>query len=779
LNEYINKQKEYIPELDGLRVTNDKGDIICGDRVSTEPQINLSDRKIFIWSRNNPKAGIVVGPAAFGRLTKQWVIQLAQRINNPDGSFAGIVFGAISVNYITKLFTSFDIGKNGVLTLRDGELAVMARYPEPRGMTSVVGNKLVSHELNTLIQNGITSGTYTNPGSIDPIKRIFSFSKLPHYPLYVTAGLATRDFLAPWHTEVKLTVSLVSLFFFGSLVSAWFVYRNRKRETMAAAEITHYRDHLETTVKQRTLDLEVKNELLAKEIDLRKQVEDELRKAKVVMDKVSDSVCWITGDGRYVYVNDSGCNMHGYRREELLAMSVSDIRIHFPPDVWKSHWEKLRQEGSLQYETVNKTRDGHEFPVEIMENYLNIDGVEFDCSIIRDISERKEAEAQKQELTVQLNQSQKLESLGRLAGGIAHDFNNLLTPILGYAELIKGKMAPDNCDYGKIDLIMQAADKAKILTQEILSFSRKQILEMKIVDMNEVVTRFYTILRRTIHENVSIRLHLTEEVCAIRADRNQLEQIILNLAINGQDAIQDQGVIAIETDVVMLDNEYARQHAEVVPGKYLMLAITDDGCGMNQETYEHIFEPFFTTKGMGKGTGLGLAMVFGLVKQHGGHIWVYSEVGEGTVFKLYFPTVDDLPIGEATVESESLQINSCDYTILVVEDNVMVRNLVCDMLTNSGLKILIAVSAVHALTVSNTHHVDLLLSDVIMPEMNGPELYERLLADHPGLKVLYMSGYTNNVIVHHGVLCDGINFIQKPFTINDLTNKIVTVLENS
>lgn len=776
INEFILDQKELVPELEGLRIANPRGQVVYGGRVVTGSLVSVADRDFFIQARNNPKSGLFISKPVFGRVSQKWVFNIVRCINNPDGSFAGIAFAAISLDYISKIFSSFDLGKNGVITLRDGELAVIVRHPIPPGGGNISGSKTVSHELRAMVQAGQTSGSYKIHSAFDAIERIFSFNKVSNYPMYINVGLATSDYIVPWRNEAVILVLLVSVFTSGSLVSAWVIYRNRKRTEVAEAELIRYHDRLEETVQERTSELEAKNVQLGAEVILRQQIEADLKRSAIIMDRMSDAVDWISKDGRYLYVNDAACRMHGYSREEMLSMSVSDVAPHFPPEAWKPHWEELKWEGHLHFETVNRTRDGHEFPVEVSANYLNIDSMEYNCAIIRDISDRKATEAERQNLMNQLSQSQKIDSIGRLAGGIAHDFNNLLTPILVYSEMLKNNLSPDSRDFEKADNIMKAADKARVLTQQLLSFGRKQLLEMKTVNMNTVIESFYKILRSTIRENIDIKLHLAEFSSGIRADFNQLEQVIMNLTINAQDAISDNGVITIETASVILDDEYVRQHAGVTPGTYLMLAVTDSGCGMSKETIANIFEPFYTTKDVGKGTGLGLATVYGIVKQHDGHIWVYSEVGKGTAFKIYFPIVDDLPAVEAPSDSAFTQFNADGSTILLVEDNEMVRTLICDLLDNCGCKLIVAEGPLQALNLSEGQRIDMLLTDVVMPDMNGPELHRKMLETHKDIKVLYMSGYTNNVIVHHGVFDEGINFIQKPFTVNELAKKIDTIL---
>jgi signal transduction histidine kinase/ActR/RegA family two-component response regulator len=390
--------------------------------------------------------------------------------------------------------------------------------------------------------------------------------------------------------------------------------------------------------------------------------------------------------------------------------------------------------------------------------------------------EQQKAAEEKKHLLEQLAQSQKMESIGRLAGGVAHDLNNLLTPILGYADLLKREYSHNARAVERLDHILSASEKAKRLIQQLLSFSRKQILDMKTIDLSQVLSSFYEILRRTIRENIDIRMHLSQERHGIRADKNQLEQIIMNLAINAQDAIEGNGSITFETAPVVLDEEYARQNAGVRPGRYFMLAVSDNGCGMDNETLSQIFEPFFTTKGVGKGSGLGLATVYGLVKQHEGNIWVYSEPGKGSIFKIYFPMVSDRPADEpAAVPDHCVLAMNC--AILLVEDNKMVKDMVRDVLNNCGCTVIEAGGPRQALEMVNGKHLDLLVTDVVMPDMNGPELYRRLREFFPALKVLYMSGYTQNVIAHNGVLGQEVNFIQKPFAVHDFVRKIEEIVK--
>jgi len=391
----------------------------------------------------------------------------------------------------------------------------------------------------------------------------------------------------------------------------------------------------------------------------------------------------------------------------------------------------------------------------------------------------KDAEAEKtrKQLEEQLRHAQKMEAVGRLAGGVAHDFNNILTGITGYVELV---LAEVQSDQARRDLVQirQFSDRAAGLTHQLLAFSRRQPLEFSTVDLNQLVKSTTAMIERLIGEDVALQFRAGEELASIRADSGQIEQVLMNLAVNSRDAMPDGGSLIIETDNVYLDDSYADGHTAVVPGDYVRLSVTDAGVGMDAESQARIFEPFFTTKEQGKGTGLGLSTVYGIVKQHGGNIWVYSEPGKGTCFKIYLPTFDAHP-EPAAVGSLLSRVPRGDETILLVEDEPRVRDAVQRALENYGYRVLSATHPEEARRVFDEHReaIDMLLTDVVMPGYDGKQLYERISSDQPGLPVLYMSGYTDRAILDHGVLNPGIPFIQKPFSPAQLVRKVRAVLD--
>lgn len=513
---------------------------------------------------------------------------------------------------------------------------------------------------------------------------------------------------------------------------------------------------------------------VVRDITERKHVEEDLRLKNFTIENFADCVYWVSSDGHIWEVNETACSTLGYRYSDLIGRHVSEIDNEVSSSRWEQYWEDMRVAGSKNLAAFHRRKDGSVFPVEVAANYFRYNDREYVCAIARDMTSHRQAEEEKKRLLEQLNQSQKLESIGRLAGGIAHDFNNLLTPIIGYADILRGRFREGSSEGQQMERMLLAAHKAKKLVQQLLGFGRKQILEMKALDLNQVISSFHDILRRTIREDIEIRMLLTQDHCGIRADRNQLEQIIMNLAVNAQDAISGHGTITFETAPVLIDEEYARQHPGMVPGEYVMLAVTDNGCGMDEETVKNVFEPFFTTKG--HGTGLGLATVYGLVKQHGGSIWTYSEPGRGTVFKIFFPLVAEKVLEADAPARDGTRRGGKGCTVLLVEDNEMVRQLANEILLMQGFNVLLAENPLQALEIAADRMVDLLVTDVVMPHMNGPELHTRLLEVHPALPVLYMSGHTDSVIVHHGVLKEGVSFIHKPFTVHDLLQKVENVI---
>jgi len=494
-----------------------------------------------------------------------------------------------------------------------------------------------------------------------------------------------------------------------------------------------------------------------------------------LLESASQAILSMDKNGRIVLANPKALEMFGYAREELLGREIEMLlpeakrHSHIRQRNEFLHQPRTRPMG-IGMDLSGRRKDGREFPVEVSLSFVETDEGLFAIAFVNDISQRKLLEEQ-------LLQSQKMEAVGRLAGGVAHDFNNMLTVIQGYNRMILDELSTADPLRDFADEIHRAAERAGALTNQLLAFSRRQIIQPRVINVNAVVENTEKMLRRLIGEDIHLLLHLAPEIGNIKADPSHIEQAIVNLVVNARDAMPQGGRISIETCNVVLDENYARSHMGVRPGPFVMIAVSDTGHGMDAETKRRMFEPFFTTKSHGKGTGLGLATVYGSVKQMGGDIWVYSEPNQGSTLKMYFPRITEAAgaIGE---EESAPPPAEAGETILVVEDEKAVRELTVRILGKLGYRVLVASGGEEAIAISQSYadEISLLLTDVVMPNMSGRQVADKLLGTRPGLKILYLSGYTDTTVVHHGVLETGLDFLPKPFSREVLARKIRDVL---
>ncbi len=509
-----------------------------------------------------------------------------------------------------------------------------------------------------------------------------------------------------------------------------------------------------------------------RDVTLRRRAEDSVRAAahqfRAVFDGALDAMVIADDEGRYVEVNAAACGLYGLSRSALLGHWIGDFAA--PGLDVASVWAAFRREGRAKGELRIIRPDGRVRELEFAASADFLPGSHL--AVFRDVTQRRQLEEQ-------LRQAQKIEAVGRLAGGVAHDFNNLLNVITGYGQMLIRRLS-DGPEREKTRAILQAADRAAGLTRQLLAFSRKQVLEPKVLDLNAVVGGMDEMLRRLIGEDIELQTELVPDLGRARADPGQIEQVLMNLVVNARDAMPRGGQVTLETANAEMDEHYVRDHLGARPGRYVMLAVRDTGLGMDAETQKHIFEPFFTTKEKGKGTGLGLATVYGIVKQSEGYIWVDSAPGAGTTVRVYLPWVEAEPVAEEPkrpVVPEEMPPRGTE-TVLLVEDEEMVRRMTREVLEVAGYRVLEAASGFEALRVSAGHtgRLDLVLTDVVMPGMSGRELAERLAPVRPGMKVLYMSGHTDDAIFHHGVTQAGTGFLQKPFTPDALERRVRELL---
>jgi PAS domain S-box-containing protein len=515
-----------------------------------------------------------------------------------------------------------------------------------------------------------------------------------------------------------------------------------------------------------------------RDITERRRTEENLRKSEERFSKAfRKSPLAITisteADGRYLDVNDAFLDLLGYERSDVIGHTAAQLRFWSEPLDRSDMLRQLKEDKQVaKHHTRYRTSTGETREAEVWAESIELDGQPCVLAITRDVTEVGRLEAQ-------FRQAQKMEAVGRLAGGMAHDFNNILSVIVGYSDLSLGLVAPGSPVNRHLEQIKKASNHAVLLTRQLLAFSRKQVVFPKILDLNDVVHNMANMLQRMVGEDVAISFRPITPIGSVRADPGQIEQVLMNLMVNARDAMRSGGKIVIETGHAELDEHYVSQHPGSRAGQQVVLAVSDTGCGIDESIKSKIFEPFFTTKGVGQGTGLGLSTVYGIVKQSGGYIFVYSESGKGTTFKIYFPRVAER--AEPLVQShEEAELPGGSETILVVEDDEPLRELAVQMLQDAGYQVIEATNAEYALDIMKASKpgIDLLLTDVIMPGKSGVELLEQAKVVYPNLRSLFISGYPGDLVALRGGLVPEAAFLEKPFTKRSLLRKVHSVLQN-
>ncbi len=505
---------------------------------------------------------------------------------------------------------------------------------------------------------------------------------------------------------------------------------------------------------------------------------------RTITDGARDGIVMMDPDGAISFWNPAAEMIFGYTEKEAIGSNLHKLlAMEQYYSAYLKGFAGFKDTGQgvavgRILELWARHKDGREIPIELSLSSMKLGDGWHAVGVIRDIRQRKQTEAEREKLLGQLLQAQKMESVGRLAGGVAHDFNNMLSVIIGNAELTLAELTPDRKERGKLEEILKAAHRSREITRQLLAFARRQTIKPRVLDLNQAVEGMLKMLGRLIGEDIDLAWMPGKDLWPVKVDPSQMDQVLANLCVNARDAISGAGKITIETANVVFDKEYCDSHPGFFPGQYVMLAVSDDGSGMEKEFLEYIFEPFFTTKEKGQGTGLGLSMVYGIVNQNRGFINVYSEPDQGSTFKIYIPRhVGQVP--EASAENDPLLPEGKGETILLVEDEDLILKMGQEMLEKLGYKVITANSPAKALrqVADRSEKIDLMITDVVMPGMNGRQLADKMQRFNPAIKILYMSGYTSNVIVHRGVLEKGVHLIQKPFSIADLAVMVKKALE--
>ena len=710
-----------------------------------------------------------------------------------SGQLQGVVAIGLNLDRLSRIFQITEFPAGGCLAIIDNRGRIMFRHPEPEQWIG----KDFSHVEIIRVTLAQKHGIVTARGP-DGLKRLYAFSPLggASQEGFVMAGIPPQTIYAPAQQALIRNLASLGLVTIVVIILAWllgylFVLRRMNILTKATKQLAAGDLGARTGMNygQGEIDLlahafdEMASTLQKREVE-RQQAEEELRRSEEKYRLLVNQIPAVVYQGYLDWSLD--CfdrkieELTGYSQEDFNSRRVTWRDLIFAEDIAPA--KKLFLEArktNLFYVTEHriKKKNGEVCWIQARNHIIvNAAGkADYISGVFFDITSRKKLEDQ-------LAQAQKMEAVGILAGGLAHDFNNLLTAIMGYSEIMM--MELNNNDdplHQNAEEIMKAAEHGASLTNKLLAFSRKQILQPRVIDLNAIVIEMDRMLKRLIGEDIDLVTYTSEELGFVTADPGQIAQILMNLAVNARDAMPHGGKLTIETADVYLDESYTQSHVEVTPGPYVMLAVTDNGVGMDAPMLAHIFEPFFTSKESGKGTGLGLAMVYGIVKQSGGHIWIYSEPGHGTTIKLYFPRaekgLDSVAPRLATISPR--QPLQGQETVLVVEDDAALRKLITRALKRYGFQVWEAGNGGEALIICEKENgpIHLMLTDVVMPQMNGRELAERLVLSRPEMKVLYMSGYTTNAVVQHGVLDAAINFIQKPVKVLDLIQKVREVLD--
>jgi PAS domain S-box-containing protein len=771
------------PNFGRLTVMDRTGTRFCSSAAVFTPG-NIADRDWF--RRVVEEKTTIVGNYQIGRITGRPDIVIAHPILTRSGAVERVIAATIDVSTLSRLVDSLKLPAGATLTVFDSNRTILARNPDPERW---VGKQVPNSSFMQRTLRGDNS--MEEEVGVDGVHRLYVSAPVTagvETRLYVGMGIERAVALAPayrmlrsdlWQLGFILTAGIVAAIVGGEL----FVLRPIKELIAVTGRIANgdleSRARLKGGVRElgelgdafNSMTAALQTRQLERDHAEQRLRDSEERYRMPFEHAPNPSWVYDVGTLQFIEVNRAACDHYGYTRQEFLDMRITDIR---PPEDVPSLLlgvERMVREsrGPGREAWTHRKKNGTLITVEINSMLVTIAGRQAAIVLAHDVSERAQLEHQ-------LRHAQKMEAVGQLAGGVAHDFNNLLTAIMGYSEIALELLGDENEVSSAVKEIEKAGVRAATLTRQLLAFSRKQLLSPAVLDPNAVIDNVNTLLRRLIGEHIDLRIERDIAVGAVKADPNQLEQVLLNLAVNARDAMPGGGVLSIETRAADVDEGYARTRPDLPPGRYVVISVSDTGIGMDEATIGRIFEPFFTTKPAGNGTGLGLAVVYGIIRQSGGHVVVRSEPGKGTTFDIYLPRVDDAPT-PAVARRLRAKASGGSETILVAEDEDLVRRLLKTTLTSGGYSVLEARDGVEALEVCEQMgaSLDLLVTDVVMPRMTGLELARRLAIDHPDLKVLCLSGYSAEATSAQRPM--EWPFLAKPFVPATLLERVREVLD--
>lgn len=783
------------PRFTNLLIADEKGDIWASALPMKAP-INAADRRFF---RNAMATGrFSSGEFTIGRVLSKPAFSFGYPIKDSWGRITDMAIVSFSLDKYDRFFQSKESATEASLALIDHKGTVLFERPS----VDLIG-KQDREDLFRRMTAGADEGSFEAVG-LTGVRRLFTYRKLrlpgePQPYMYVRTGISLSSLLERTRKDFLFGVGSTALGAILVLLSSVLLGKRFVLDKVAALK--------EATARISRGDLSCRVGETVSEGDLGElgsafddmtarlqEADTERRKAETarqqseerfrLMVESSPLPTGIAGtDGTIEFLNPKFISTFGYDMDDLRSIEDWFEKAYPDPEYrrkvhrwWTGYLEKLGAgnfpSDMVEFDVVCK--DGSVRHVELITSARNNELF----AVFRDLTDRKRIEEEKERLQAQLQQAMKMEAVGRLAGGVAHDYNNLMTVVTGFSELLLQKIGPDSPMYEELTEIRRAGERAAQLTQQLLAFSRKQIIAPKVLTLDSLVAEMRSMLVHLIGENVTLQTRSGKEPGPVKIDPGQFNRVLVNLVVNARDAMPDGGRIVIETANVELDEEFCKVHSDGQPGRYVMLAVTDTGLGMEDTVKEHIFEPFFTTKPMGSGTGLGLATTYGVVKQSGGLIVVESAVGKGTTFRIYLPRVEE-NAPEAGIDDVPGGLPGGSGTILLVEDEDSVRSLSAKILEGLGYNVMQAPDGARAIELAAGHKegVDLLMTDVVMPGMNGKELAMQVREIHPAIRLLFTSGYTEDIIVHHGVLQEGITFLGKPYTPASLAKKIREVLD--